>query len=524
MGGWVSQGLEPAAHGRRIGAAAALLAGSVLLSRVIGYVREMVLAWQVGVSAEMDAYRAAFMLPDILNHLLAGGALSIAFIPLYARARQQRGDVAAERFMATVLGTLGLAALLFTALIWLYAEPLVGFLFDGMEPEIRALTVRLTRIVLPAQVFFVTGGILRGALMARGRFGAQAAAPLVYNLAIIGAGLGLGRGPEGFIWGALLGAALGPFGIALFDALRILRVRLRIAPADREFLRYLLVALPLMIGASLLTVDEWYEKVFGDDVGEGVIASLGYARQLMLAPVAVVGQAIAAAALPTLAALWSARRRSELDRVLLRTLQVALALAVLTGAAAFGLAEPGVAVLFRRGAFGADDVVVVAGLLQILCLAVPAWVAQQVAARAFYARGDTWRPMLLGTAIAVLALPLYISLGRQAGAAGLAAAGVIAMSANALATLLLARRLHGAPDLAALAASSGRALVAALPAACAALWVQRGGAGFAGALVDLALGVAAFAAVALPLAWLLGDEALRDVLRRVARRFARRGA
>jgi putative peptidoglycan lipid II flippase len=197
---------------------------------------------------------------------------------------------------------------------------------------------------------------------------------------------------------------------------------------------------------------------------------------------------------------------------------------MLTGAAAFGLAEPGVAVLFRRGAFGADDVVVVAGLLQILCLAVPAWVVQQVAARAFYARGDTWRPMLLGTAIAVLALPLYISLGRQAGAAGLAAAGVIAMSANALATLLLARRLHGAPDLAALAASSGRALAAALPAACAALWVQRGGAGLAGALVDLVLGVAAYAAVALPLAWLLGDEALRDALRRVARRFARRGA
>jgi putative peptidoglycan lipid II flippase len=195
----VSQGSEPAAHGRRIGAAAALLAGSVLLSRVIGYVREMVLAWQVGVSAEMDAYRAAFMLPDVLNHLLAGGALSIAFIPLYTRMRQQRGEADAERFMATVLGTLGLAALLFTALIWLYAEPLVGFLFDGMEPEIRALTVRLTRIVLPAQVFFVAGGILRGALMARGRFGAQAAAPLVYNLAIIGAGLGLGSGPEGFI-------------------------------------------------------------------------------------------------------------------------------------------------------------------------------------------------------------------------------------------------------------------------------------------------------------------------------------
>jgi putative peptidoglycan lipid II flippase len=516
----VSEDAAEASHGRRLTAAAALLAASVLLSRVIGYVREMVLASQVGVSAEMDAYRAAFQLPDLLNHLLAGGALSIAFIPVYTRLRERRGEAAAERLFATVLGTLGFLAVAFTAALWIWAEPLVVLQFGGFDPEIQALTVRLTRIVLPAQIFFITGGILRGALMAHGRFGAQAAAPLVYNASIIAGGLlfGTRMGVEGFAWGALAGAAAGPFLIALVHALRTFRVRLRIAPADGQFLAYLVVALPLMIGVSLLTVDEWYERWFGDELGAGVIASLGYARQLMLAPVAVVGQALAAAALPTLSHLWSAGRREELERTLLRVLQVGLALALLCGAGVLAVADPLVEALYHRGAFTAENVTVVVRLLQILCLAVPAWVTQQIAARAFYARGDTWRPMILGTAIAILAVPLYLWLGRRFGAAGLAAAGVIAMSANALATLALARRLHGAPDLRALVGTTSRALVIAVAAGIAASQVQLGGAGLWRALVDLALAGAVFAGVAGLGIALLGDREIKGALRRLLRR------
>jgi putative peptidoglycan lipid II flippase len=490
----VSEDAAEASHGRRLTAAAALLAGSVLLSRVIGYVREMVLASQVGVSAEMDAYRAAFQLPDLLNHLLAGGALSIAFIPVYTRLRERRGEAAAERLFATVLGTLGFLAVAFTAALWIWAEPLVVLQFGGFDPEIQAL--------------------------AHGRFGAQAAAPLVYNASIIAGGLlfGTRMGVEGFAWGALAGAAAGPFLIALVHARRTFRVRLRIAPADGQFLAYLVVALPLMIGVSLLTVDEWYERWFGDELGAGVIASLGYARQLMLAPVAVVGQALAAAALPTLSHLWSAGRREELERTLLRVLQVGLALALLCGAGVLAVADPLVEALYHRGAFTAENVTVVVRLLQILCLAVPAWVTQQIAARAFYARGDTWRPMILGTAIAILAVPLYLWLGRRFGAAGLAAAGVIAMSANALATLALARRLHGAPDLRALVGTTSRALVIAVAAGIAASQVQLGGAGLWRALVDLALAGAVFAGVAGLGIALLGDREIKGALRRLLRR------
>ncbi len=504
----------------RVGAAAVLLAASVLLSRALGYLREAVLANQVGVSAQADAYRAAFQIPDMLNYFLAGGALSIAFSPLYTRALRERGSQHAERLFATVLGTTGALAILFTAAMWWWAEPLIALQFADFDAETRALAVRLTRIVLPAQIFFVSGGIVRAVLMARGRFGAQAAAPLIYNGAIIAGGLALGPrlGVEGFAWGALVGPLIGSLIVPLVDAWGRVRVRIRIAPFDRELLAYLVVAAPLMLGLSLLTVDEWYDRWFGNRLGEGVIASLGYARQLMQAPVAVVGQAIAAAALPVLAQLWSAGRREELERVLLRTLQAGLALALLAGAGMFALAQPIVQLVYQHGAFTRANSEVVAGLLSVFCFAVPGWVAQQIASRAFFARGDTWRPMLLSTAVALAAIPLYLALGERLGPSGLALAGALAMSTNALLTLGLARRLHGSPPLGRLLATGTRAALVAAAAAAAAQLVQRPPGDAPRALLNLTLGAAAFGAIGLAGVWAVGDAVMRDGVRRVLRR------
>ena len=507
---------------RRIPAIAALLAGSVLISRVMGYAREMVLAYQLGAGPEADAYRAAFQLPDILNYFLAGGAFSIAFVPFYTRTREREGEDAATHLLATVLGTMTCLAIGATLLMWVFAEPLVALQFSGVAEETRAQTVRLTRIVLPAQVFFVAGGIVRAALMANDRFATQALAPLFYNGAIIiGGGLfGARFGAEGFAWGALVGAALGPLLVPVLDMGRArIRLGFRFAPWERDFLAFLWVAAPLMLGLSLLTVDEWYERWFGSRVGEGVVAQLGYARQLMLLPVAVVGQAVATAALPALAGLWNAGRREELDRVLLATLRASLALAALGAAAAFVLAEPIVAVLFERGAFTAEDTAGVAALLRVLAFAVPAWVLQQVAVRGFYARSDTWRPMLLGTLVAVGSIPLYLALGRRFGGPGLAAAGAIGMSLNALATLLLLRRQHGGPALGPLLGTGLRAALAGLLGAA--------GAGLAASLApsplgQLLAGATTFAIIAIPGTWLLGDEAMREALQRLLRRLRRR--
>ncbi len=515
------------ARGSRLSIAAAMLAASVLLSRVMGYLREAVLAHQVGASAVTDAYYAAFQIPDLLNYFLAGGALSIAFVPLYTGMKNRSGAEAADRLFATVLGTLGVLSVVTTAVLWWYAQPLVALQFPRFSPETQALTVRLTRIVLPGQVFFVTGAIVRAVLMVQGRFLAQALAPILYNGAIITGGLLLGpsMGVEGFAWGVLAGAVLGPFLIPLLDARGRIPLRLRVAPLDRDFLRYMVVAAPLMLGLTLLTVDEWYERWFGALLSEGTVAYLGYARRLMQVPVAVVGQALAVAALPTLARLWTEGRREELNRVVLRTLQVGMALALVASVAFFVFAGPVVEIVYQRGRFTPADTARVAAILAVLSLAVPAWVAQQIAARAYFARGDTWRPMLIGTGVALGVIPLYLAAGPRFGAEGLAAAGALGMTLNAVLTLVVARRLHGAPRATALLGTVFRAGAIAAAAGFAAARVQPGRAGVAGALIDVAAGGAVFALVTGLGFGRFGDEAMREAIARLwARRRGRRPA
>jgi putative peptidoglycan lipid II flippase len=491
-----------------------------MLSKVLAVVREAVLANRVGAGPEMDAYRTAFQIPDMLNYFLAGGALSIAFIPMYTRVRGRDGEAAAQRLFAVVLGAVGGIALLATLLLWWWADALVALQFPRFDPDTQALTVRLTRIVLPAQVCFVAGGIVKAVLMARDRFAAQALAPVLYNLGIIGAGLAFSQslGVEGFAWGALGGALVGALLVPLADAHWGARIKLaiRIAPLDPDLRRYLLVAAPLMLGLSLLTVDEWYERWFGGLLGPGTIAVLGYARQLMLAPVAVAGQAIATAALPTLSRLWSEKRIDELNETLLNTLRAVVCLAALGGAALFALAEPLVRFIYEHGRFTPADTEVVVALLRVMSFAVPGWILQQIAVRAFFARGDTWRPMLLATAVALLAIPLYLTLGSRFGAEGVAAAGVIAISSNAILTLGYARRLHGAPRLVPLANTSLRALlIAAIAALAAALAIETWLTG-AASLFQLAVGGVAFAVTALLGARLIGDPPIREAVARLA--------
>jgi putative peptidoglycan lipid II flippase len=502
-----------------VGKVALLLAASVGLSRVLGVLRDTLLAAQVGAGSEVDAYRAAFQIPDLLNHFLAGGALSIAFIPFYARVRAREGRAAADALFGVVLGTLAAAVLLATGVLWWQAEALVRVQF-GFDAETTALTTRLTRILLPAQVFFVTGGVIRAVLMANDRFASQALAPLVYNAGIIlgGAVAGAAWGAEGFAWGALAGAFLGPFAIPALELARsgLVRWRLQVAPWDRRFLAYFWLALPLMLGVSLLTLDEWYERWFGSRLGEGVVAQLGYARMVALVPVGLIGQAIATAGLPALSRLVSEERREELDRLVTGMLRSGLALAILAGGGLWVVAQPAVEILFERGRFGADDTRAVAALLRILAWAVPAWVLQQIAVRPFYARGDMWRPMGLGTGVALAMAPLYWWLGGRSGAPGLALAGVLGMTASALATLLLARRLHGAPRLAALASSAVRGLgVAVLAAAVAAGLPWTAQPGMLGAVLALLVRGGVFGLLGLAgIAW-LGDDATRAALRRL---------
>lgn len=423
---------------RSISSAALLLATGILLSRLLGYAREMLLAYRFGAGGETDAFYAAFQIPDLLNYFLAGGALSIAFIPLYNKVLARDGEGAAHDMMAAVMGTLGAVAAAATALLWWQAPALIHLQFPRFDGKTAALTVHLTRIVLPAQVFFITGGIAQAVLLARKNFVAAAVSPLIYNACIIAGGVFLYPlcGIDGFAIGTLAGGIAGPFLLPLLYMKGRVPLRARFAPADRNFLVYIALAAPLMLGQTLLTLDEWYGRWFGALLSAGTVAQLSYARKLMQVPIAVIGQAVAAAALPTLSKLWAEGRDGEMNAALLRTLRAGLFLSVLAGAGFCALAGPFVALVYQQGKFTAEDAAAVSALTAIFSFAIPGWILQQISVRAFYARGDTWRPMALGTVMSLLAVPLYVFLARRAEAQGIAFAGVIGMTVNALATLL----------------------------------------------------------------------------------------
>lgn len=502
---------------RRVASAAGLLAASVLIARILGLLRDAMLAAQVGKGAAADAYYAAFMIPDILGYLLAAGAAAVAITPPYLKRREQDGDEAAARFASVVVGNVGLIATGLTIILWIAAEPLLRLQFPDFDEATFAETLRLLRIVLPAQIFFLTGGVLRGVLMAHGRFAPQAWASIVYSAAPIGGALlfmafGVEGRADGFAWGTLAGAVIGQWAIPVI-ALRKLPGavgRIRLGLFDGDFREYVWLALPLMLGLGLTTVDEWYEKWMGATVGPGAIAAITYARKLMMAPVGIVGQAVGAALLPSLTALFQKSDAEGYRDLLTSTLRTTLGLGLLAAGAIGALALPLVRVVYEYGLFGIRDSEEVAGLLVILAAAIPGWVVQQVAVRGFYARGEMWLAMSLSTGIALAVFPFYFLGAREQGVTGLAMASVTAISLNAVLTIVWLHVRASAPDPLALVRTFVRGLfVVSIAGVITAISIGLLRASLPWALVELIVGAAIYAVVALVAVRLVGDEAMR---------------
>jgi putative peptidoglycan lipid II flippase len=514
--------------GRAVVGAAGLLASSVLIARALGYLRDALFASEVGVGSGADAYFAAFMIPDILGYLLAAGAAATAVTPPYVKRLKEQGPEAAARFASVVVGTVGLASIGFTVILWFVAEPLVRIQFPDFDASTLEETVLLMRIVLPAQIFFLTGGILRGVLMAHGRFWPQAWAAVIYSAAPIVGGLALG-GAEGFAWGTLVGAALGQWAIPVL-ALRQLPGavgRMRVGLFDSDFREYVWLALPLMLGLGLTTVDEWYEKWIGGQIEVGAIAAITYARKLMMAPVGVVGQAVGAALLPSLTLLYRDGDEAGFRDLFGHTLRTTLGLGILAAGALALLALPLVELLYERRAFTAENTAAVSGLLVVLSVAVPGWVVQQVAVRGFYARGEMWRAMILSTSVALAVIPLYVIGGAREGVRGLAVASVTAISLNALITVVWLRRRTGAPRLGPLAETFARtALITLIASFIASFLLSELSFAVERAWIALPVGGVLYGLVALAAARVLGDAPLRSgidsILARLTRHARRR--
>lgn len=427
---------------RKIGVAAGIWGLSILLSRLIGLVREAVIGRTLGSSGAADAYWTAFVLPDFLNYLLAGGALSIVFIPIFQRHLAAGDEERGWQAFGTISTFLALLLGLTTLALWFALPGLVPLVAPGFDATQSALLVHLSRILLPAQVFHVLGGLLSAALQARDRHAVPAFAPLVYTLAIIVGGL-VTRSADGFAWGVLAGSFLGPFLLPLFACTRIgFTWRPRLALFDPDLRAYLVRSLPIMLGFSIVAVDDWILRREGSLVGTGAASALTYAKNLMKVPMGVFGLAAGVAAFPTLARLVAERKPEELRRTLWSTTRVLLVLSFAAQALLTVCGTELVALVYGRGKLAPAEIEEIGAALALVSLGLGAWSAQTVLARGFYALGNTWLPALLGTIVAVAFYPLYVFLRGELGLGGLAIASSAAIvSYVALLGWLLARDL-----------------------------------------------------------------------------------
>jgi len=456
-------GRQTAGMQRRIGIAAGIWGASILLSRLVGLVREAVIGRTLGGSASADAYWTAFVLPDFLNYLLAGGALSIVFIPIFQRhlaaGEEERGWQAFGSISSFLLVLLGCA----TIALWLCLPALAPLVAPGFTSEQQELLVHLSRILLPAQIFHVLGGLCSAALQARDRHAVPALAPLVYTLGIVAGGL-ITRSADGFAWGVLAGSFLGPFLLPLLACRGIgFRWRPRLSFADPDLRTYLARSLPIMLGFSIVVVDDWILRREGTLLGTGSASAITYAKNLMKVPMGIFGLAAGVAAYPTLARLVAEGKPEEMRRTLWSTLRVMLVLAFAAQALLSVCGTELAALVYGRGKLAPDDLREIGGALALCSIGLGAWSAQTVLARGFYALGNTWLPALLGTIVAIAAYPLYVVLRGELGLGGLALASSAAILVYvALLGWLLARDLERvcAPESAGLGLFFTRALCA----------------------------------------------------------------
>jgi len=426
---WTNQSIN-----RRVGVATLIVSGGVLLSRILGQVREVIFANLLGASGITDQYVAAFRIPDFLNYLLAGGFLSITFIPIFAGYLATDDEEGGWRALTAIFRpvVIGMSALVVIG--WVIAPAVIAALYPDFTTDQLEATTRLTRIVLPAQVFFVAGALFSAVQYAKGHFVVPTAAPVVYNVCIILGGIADAAltdtpGPEGFIWGALVGAIAGNFAIQWWGAARVgMRWKFETPWADPVIAEYFKIALPLMIGQSIVVLDETFMSVFGNRVGEATQTQLQFARRTMLVPVGAVAQAAAVAAYPFLARLFASGKRTQMGRTVDKSLTYVVVLSIGATAALAALSQPTIRVLFQHGAFEPSDTIAAASALFFYAFAVPLWGSLQILTRAFYAKRDMWTPVVIGSAATLVAIPIYFALQDTYGLEGVALASVVSLS------------------------------------------------------------------------------------------------
>ncbi|MCD4741701.1 MAG: murein biosynthesis integral membrane protein MurJ [Desulfobacteraceae bacterium] len=416
---------------KKVGIASSIMMASIFLSRIIGLVRDMTIAFTGGAKGSVDAYQIAFIIPEILNHVVASGFLSITFIPIFAHYIANNDEKEGWKIFSIIFNTFGLLLLIFIIISFILAPELVTIFAPGIKnPILFESAVRMTRIIIPAQFFFFTGGLFMAVQFAKEKFFIPALAPLVYSLGIIVGGLLLSPwlGMEGFAWGVLAGAFFGNFFIQWIGAKKVnLQFNFIINLKHPDFIKYVALTIPLMVGLTMTFSTEIFLKFFGSYLGEGSIASLNYALRIMFILVGLFGQAVGVAAYPFMAKLAGKGDFTQLNIILNNTLKFLL-LVIPFSIFFMVLRYEIVAIIFQRGKFDIHATILTSEILPYFMAGAFAFAAQTIVARGFYACKNTLLPAIFSTVSVIASIPLFFFFMKILQAKGVA----IALSLSAI--------------------------------------------------------------------------------------------
>lgn len=431
--------------------AAVVIALSGLISRALGLFRDRLFAHTFGAGEVLDAYFAAYRVPDLLYNLLIVGALSAAFVPVASHyfASGSEGRASAFR-MTNALLTLAVLVLSIIAVILFFLTPrLIPLFVPGFDPARTALTVLFTRIMLLQPILLGASSIVSGLLLTLRRFAAYAAAPVAYNVGII---VGLlvfvpWFGLSGLAWGVVLGA-LGHLAVQLPSAARTgFRFQIVLTTAQDGLRRVSKLFLPRLVALLAGQVSDVVVTVLGSGLLAGSITAYLLAENLQTVPVGLVGIPLGVAAFPFLAAAAARQRAEEFATTLFSTLRLTLFIALPASVFLVLLRAQVVRVVLGTGAFDWNDTRATFTVLGILALAVVAQSLLPLLSRAFFALHDTRTPMMVSLLAITVNVGSAFLLVPRFGIGGLAWATTLSALLHFLLLLtILHHRLGGLQD------------------------------------------------------------------------------
>jgi putative peptidoglycan lipid II flippase len=391
--------------------ASLIIAASLLASRVLGVLREMMLASIAGVNEQKNALDLAFMIPDILNHLVGTGFLSIVFISLFTTHLLKQNEDEGWRSFSNIFNVLGFVFLLLAipAFIWM-KEFILLFAIARPSENILEMATYFGRIILPGQLFFFAGSFLIAAQQARKQFLIPSLTGIIYNASIVLFGwIFKENGVAGFAWGVPIGAFIGFFVLQIIGSYRGgVKYFFVFSPSNAELIKTIKLLLPMILGAGSMFALEFTIRSFGSLFGTHGISSLNYSYRLMYTLVAVFGFSVGVAKYPDMVRLFKENKIAELKEKGWDNLAKIFAMLVPAICALTVVSLPAVRILFERGAFTEENSILVNKLLLCYLPASIALCAQAFLVRAFYAMERMWLPTLINTLTFALSLFLYI--------------------------------------------------------------------------------------------------------------------